>query len=99
MGGSAEFLSDGVNCVVFAPGDAQALGVAIRRLADDESLRRRLVDGGLATASGFDTDRLADVLEEWHVAAARRFRDGVPRARAPRAGPPATGPNPQRGPD
>jgi glycogen(starch) synthase len=81
MGGSAEFLSDGVNCVVFAPGDDQALGMAIRRLADDESLRRRLVDGGLATASEFDTDRLADVLEAWHVAAAQHFNDGIPPSR------------------
>jgi glycogen(starch) synthase len=96
MGGSAEFLADGVNCVIFGPGDAQGLAVAVRRLADDESLRRRLVQGGLATASGFDTDRLADVLEEWHVAAARRFRDGVPLVTAPRAAPPATGPNPPR---
>jgi glycosyltransferase involved in cell wall biosynthesis len=99
MGGSAEFLVDGVNCLLFAPGEVRGLVDAVRRLADDERLRRRLVDGGLTTVSRFDTDGLADVLEEWHMAAARRFRDGVPRATPRRAGPPATGPGPRHGPD
>jgi hypothetical protein len=45
------------------------------------------VDGGRATAAQLDADRLADVFEEWHAAAAERFRWGRPEGR-PRIGPP-----------
>ncbi len=81
-GGSAEFLVDGTNCVLFAPGDHRALAAAVERLGGDPDLRRRLVTGGLATAARLDTDRLADVLEDWHVAAAGGFPTGLPAARA-----------------
>ena len=80
-GGSAEFLSDGVNCLAFAPGDEHALAAAVRRLEADAALRAGLVESGFALADYFTTDRLADVMEEWHVAAAGRFRDGVPADR------------------
>jgi glycogen(starch) synthase len=80
-GGSAEFLVDGVNCVLFPARDAKALATAIARLGADPTLRARLIERGFDTTDGFDTDRLADVLEEWHVAAARHFRDGEPTAR------------------
>ena len=66
-GGSAEFLVDGENCLLFPPGDVDGLVAAVRRLADDASLRRRVVEGGLATASRLSVDRLADVLETWHL--------------------------------
>jgi glycosyltransferase involved in cell wall biosynthesis len=49
-GGSAEYLRDGENCLLFAAGDAEALAAAVRRLAGDERLRSRLREGGLATA-------------------------------------------------
>ena len=49
-GGLAELLADGVNGVVFAPGDERALAAAVVRLADDEGLRARVREGGLATA-------------------------------------------------
>ena len=49
-GGSAEYLRDGVNCLLFDAGDASALAAAIRRLAGDRALRERLRAGGLATA-------------------------------------------------
>ena len=52
-GGSGEYLEDGVNCLLFPPGDADALAARIRELAGDEELRRRLVDGGRATAARF----------------------------------------------
>src|SRR5439155_14590003 len=82
-GGSAEFLSDGTNCLCFHPGDAEALGAAVRRLAGDAELRARLVTGGLQTATELDVGRLADVLEEWHVAAAARYTTGRPPHRKP----------------
>jgi len=69
-GGSAEFLHDGDNCVAFTPGDAAGLTAALRRLAADDALRRRLVAGGLATAARFDSDRVAGEIERHHVAAA-----------------------------
>jgi glycosyltransferase involved in cell wall biosynthesis len=82
-GGSAEFLSDCRNSLVFPPGDAVQLAAALRRLADDPALRARLVRGGLATASELTVDRLAEVLEAWHLAAADRFRYGPPPDRPP----------------
>ena len=66
-GGSGEFMVDGENCVRFPPGDVDGLVAAVRRLADDESLRRRVVEGGLATASRLSVDRLAGLLEARHV--------------------------------
>jgi glycogen(starch) synthase len=49
-GGSAEYLRDGENCLLFEAGDSGALAGALRRLADDPELRRALREGGLATA-------------------------------------------------
>jgi glycosyltransferase involved in cell wall biosynthesis len=80
-GGSGEFLRDRGNCLLHPPGDHDALAGAVRRLADDPDLRATLVRGGIDTAATLTTDRLADVLEEWHLAAASRFVDGEPPAR------------------
>jgi glycosyltransferase involved in cell wall biosynthesis len=77
-GGSAEFLRDGANCVLFGPGDPAALAAAVQRLAGDAGLRATLVEQGAATAAVLTTDRLADVLEEWHLAATVGFADGEP---------------------
>jgi glycogen synthase len=52
-GGSAEYLEHERNCLVVPAGDVVALAAAVRRLADDEELRARLVDGGRATAARF----------------------------------------------
>ena len=49
-GGSAEYLRDGENCLLFDPGDAGALAAAVERLAADGALRRKLVEGGRRTA-------------------------------------------------
>jgi glycosyltransferase involved in cell wall biosynthesis len=77
-GGSAEFLDHEGNCLLFAPGDHRELARAVERLRREPALRGRLIDAGLRTADGFDTERLARVLEEWHVAAAHRFAHGEP---------------------
>jgi glycosyltransferase involved in cell wall biosynthesis len=50
-GGSAEYLRDGENALLVAPGDADALAAAVRRLAGDPGLRARLVAGGRETAA------------------------------------------------
>jgi glycosyltransferase involved in cell wall biosynthesis len=80
-GGSGEFLFDEVNCLRFRAGDPDSLAAAVSRLAGDASLRRRLIVGGTVTASDLDVDRLADVLDEWHQAAAARFTNGRPAHR------------------
>jgi glycosyltransferase involved in cell wall biosynthesis len=49
-GGSAEYLRDGENCLLYEAGDAAALAAAVRRLAGDDALRARLRAGGLETA-------------------------------------------------
>ena len=81
-GGSSEFMTDGRNCLQFRPGDAAALASCVRRLAESPVLRARLIDGGRATAKELTVGRLANRLEEWHLAAAADFGGGVP-------GPPA----------
>jgi len=49
-GGSGEYLRDGENCVLFEAGDAEALALALGRLAENALLRAQIRDGGLATA-------------------------------------------------
>jgi glycogen(starch) synthase len=71
-GGSGEFLHDGVNCLLFPPGDEAALAEAVERLAGDVELRRRIADGGTATAKDMTIDRYAERLEAVHLAAASR---------------------------
>lgn len=66
MGGAAEFLVDGVNCLTFPAGDHGALAAALHRLAGDPLLRRRLIEGGRVTAAELTVDQLAEVLERWH---------------------------------
>jgi glycosyltransferase involved in cell wall biosynthesis len=49
-GGSAEYLSDGENCLLFDADDPRGLAAAVRRLASDPDLRASLRQGGFATA-------------------------------------------------
>jgi glycosyltransferase involved in cell wall biosynthesis len=87
VGGSGEFLVDGYNCVLFPPGDVAALAAAVERVHADAGLRNRIVAGGVETVDELDVDRLADVLDAWHAAAADRFRHGRPPARRLRLAP------------
>jgi glycosyltransferase involved in cell wall biosynthesis len=77
-GGSGEFLLHETNCLRIPIADPSALAAAVRRLADDPELRRRRVTAGFAAATELSVDRLATVLEEWHLAAADRFAGGRP---------------------
>lgn len=92
VGGAAEFLVDGENCLVFPVDDASALAAAVSRLADDTDLRRRLVEGGRRLAADLDADRLADVFEAWYVAAARNGEGGWPPHRPAPGRPPGSPP-------
>jgi glycogen synthase len=62
-GGSAEYLRDGENCVLFSAGDPDALAAAVERLAGDPGLRSRLRAGGLDTAPRHTADRFNDAVE------------------------------------
>jgi glycosyltransferase involved in cell wall biosynthesis len=81
VGGSAEFLVDGENSLLFPADDQVALAERLRRLAGDPALRARLSEGGLRTADELDVERLADVMEAWHVyeAGGRRGPSPAPR--------------------
>jgi glycosyltransferase involved in cell wall biosynthesis len=72
-GGSAEFLRDGENCLLFDPDEgSSALATALRRLAGDETLRVRLREGGRATAARITEDDFNHaVLAELEAVAAR----------------------------
>lgn len=55
MGGSAEYLRDGENCLLYAPADdGAALAARVGELAGDAQLRARLREGGFATARSFE---------------------------------------------
>lgn len=62
-GGAAEYLRDGENCLQFAPGDAGDLAAALERLAADDGLRERLVQGGRRTAARYTAGRFHEQLE------------------------------------
>lgn len=76
LGGSAEYLRHGANCLVFEPSnDPAALAGAVRRLATEAELRVALRDGGAKTAARHDLDRftrgIAELLEARAGAAPR----------------------------
>jgi len=62
-GGSAEYLGDGENCLLFEAGDAAALAAAVERLAGDDGLRDRLRAGGLDTAPRHTEERFNEAVE------------------------------------
>lgn len=71
-GGSGEYLRDEENCLLFPPGDAEALAACVRRLAEDAALRARLVAGGRETAARFPARAFEDrVVAELARVAAR----------------------------
>jgi glycogen synthase len=72
-GGSAEYLRDGENALLFEAGDAAALARAVSRLAEDPGLRRRLRDSGARTASLHTEEAFNDaVLHELSAAVVTR---------------------------
>ncbi len=52
-GGPKEYLVDGENALVVPPDDPSAIAEAVNRLANDPSLRSRLIEGGRRTAVQF----------------------------------------------
>jgi glycosyltransferase involved in cell wall biosynthesis len=70
-GGTAEFVRDGENALVFEPDDDAGLARAVRRLADEPALRDRLRDNGRRTAQSYTMARFARETVDQIVAAAR----------------------------
>lgn len=54
-----EFLEDGTNALMTAAGDVGSIAAAMRRLIDDEGLRRRLGSAGPASAARFSWEATA----------------------------------------
>lgn len=75
-GGSAEYLIDGENALLFPAGDAAALADRVERLARDPELRARLCARGVPTAAEHTDER-------FHAAVAETLLRRVREARAP----------------
>lgn len=58
-GGPAETVDDGVNGLLYPPGDANALAEALRRLVDDAGLRRQLGEAARERARDFTPEIVA----------------------------------------
>lgn len=58
-GGTAEFVRDGENALVFEADDDVGLARSIQSLAEDEQLRERLRSGGRETAANYTLGRFA----------------------------------------
>lgn len=63
-GGVREYALNGHNCLLVPSRDAPAMMKAVQSLMSSAGLRRKLTDGGLATAPRFTWDHAADALEE-----------------------------------
>ena len=70
-GGTAEFVVDGTNALVFAADDPDELASCVRRVGTDPSLRERLRTEGRRTAAQFPASRFAQATVEEIVRAAR----------------------------
>jgi len=68
-GGIPEIVSDGETGILVPSGDTAALGEALARLTQDESLRRSLGARAKARARAFDADRTARVTRELYLEA------------------------------
>jgi glycosyltransferase involved in cell wall biosynthesis len=76
-GGSAEYLRDGENALVYGPREsAGELAAAIGRLAADAELRATLRAGGFRTAARHTSRGYDEAIEAALVEAARRRERG-----------------------
>jgi glycosyltransferase involved in cell wall biosynthesis len=69
--GTADLVKDGVNGLLVPLGDPAAVAAATRRLWADDALRRRLMEGGRATADEHRMERVgAEYVEHYRRAVA-----------------------------
>lgn len=71
-GGTAEFVRDDENALVFEVDDDAGLADSIQRLADEPMLRQRLLEGGRRTAAQYTMSRFAERTVDKIVCAAER---------------------------
>jgi GT2 family glycosyltransferase/glycosyltransferase involved in cell wall biosynthesis len=83
-GGVAEYARDGENALLIDPAERDAAAAAVLALLDDDALRRRFADAGLATAQRFDCDAEA-LATSRHFAASLGIADDVSAGRVPLA--------------
>ncbi len=67
----------GHDALLFPPGDASALAVEIRRIAEDAGLRASLAAGGLANAAHYTMDGFAASLKKIYSSVAQNQRESV----------------------
>jgi glycogen synthase len=77
-GGSAEYLRDGENALLFDADDPTSLAAALRRVATDDALRGRLRDAGLALAPRHTEAVFNDAVERELGRASARDRRHTP---------------------
>ena len=77
-GGQTDFLHHGEDALLAQPGDVGAIAVALRRLADDRALRRRLAEAGSRVAAGITPARMAAEYEAVYERAVRARGVGAP---------------------
>jgi glycosyltransferase involved in cell wall biosynthesis len=70
-GGPLEVIRDGYDGLLVPPGDVSAMARAMRRLADDELLRRRLAEHGRVRVGDFAPERLGPQVERVYRRVAR----------------------------
>jgi glycosyltransferase involved in cell wall biosynthesis len=71
VGGVPEVVVDGENGLLVEHGDAAGFGAALRKLLDDEPLRRRLADRAAASVARYSADEIYGRLEAILARAAR----------------------------
>ena len=77
-GGPAEIIDDGVDGLLYTPGDAAALAERLRLLAGDKELRSRLGRSGRERARDYSPDIVAGRLIDVYRNAIKRSTDLVP---------------------
>ena len=73
-GGPSEVITDGVDGLLYAPGDTSDLAGAMRRLARDPSLRSRLAYQGQKRAEAYAPERCAELTMRAYAGVARARR-------------------------
>ncbi len=66
-GGPAEIISDGIDGVLFPPGDEEALAKALKVLAADPALRKRLGAAARGRARAYETEPVADLVMAFYA--------------------------------
>lgn len=83
VGGTPEILADGVSGLLVAPRRPSALAAAVEQVLNDEALKQRLIQGGLARVrNGFSFAARMRLEENFYRRVARDFERGRRRRKA-----------------